>query len=153
MSGKPKAIIFDLDGTLCDVEHRRHYVTGEKKYWDAFHGALVDDKPHGWCVWMARAAEKDGGVRVIFVTGREEKYRPQTIHWIRTHVKFEPNQYKLFMRPDKDYRPDEIIKKELYDKCVAPMFDVMMVVDDRKKVTDMWRSIGLTCLQCAEGNF
>jgi membrane protease subunit (stomatin/prohibitin family) len=31
-----KVIICDLDGTLCDCEHRRHFTQGEEKNWDKF---------------------------------------------------------------------------------------------------------------------
>lgn len=31
--------IFDLDGTVADLTHRLHFITGETKDWDGFHGA------------------------------------------------------------------------------------------------------------------
>ena len=31
--------------------------------------------------------------------------------------------------------------------------DVLMTVDDRQRVVDMWRAEGLTCLQVAPGDF
>jgi hypothetical protein len=31
--------------------------------------------------------------------------------------------------------------------------DIVCVFDDRQKVVDMWRDMGLTCMQVAPGNF
>lgn len=31
-----KAVIFDIDGTLADLSHRLHHVSGKPKNWDAF---------------------------------------------------------------------------------------------------------------------
>ena len=32
-------------------------------------------------------------------------------------------------------------------------YSASIVLDDRKQVVDMWRSLGLTCLQVADGDF
>jgi hypothetical protein len=50
------------------------------------------------------------------------------------------------------FKPDEILKKQMLDDHVD-IDDVFCVVDDRQKVVDMWREIGLTCFQVAPGNF
>lgn len=42
---KPKAYIFDIDGTIADCSHRLHFITGEHKNWDAFYDACLDDAP------------------------------------------------------------------------------------------------------------
>jgi hypothetical protein len=62
-------------------------------------------------------------------------------------------RFPLFMRGDDDYRPDEIVKRELYEENVLGNYDVVGVIDDRSKVVKMWRELGLTCLQVAEGAF
>jgi len=38
-------IIFDVDGTLTDVSHRRHYVTGGNTDWGKFFDEMVNDPP------------------------------------------------------------------------------------------------------------
>ena len=47
---------------------------------------------------------------------------------------------------------DEILKKDMLVKHLD-INDIFMVVDDRQKVVDMWRSLGLICFQVAEGKF
>lgn len=56
--------------------------------------------------------------------------------------------YDLFMR-EADY----IVKAELFDKYVRHNYNVIGVLDDRTQVVNMWRSMGLTCLQVAPGDF
>ena len=58
------------------------------------------------------------------------------------------------MRPHKtmNFVSDEILKKDMLDKHVD-INDVFLVVDDRNKVVDMWRSLGLTVFQVADGDF
>lgn len=149
MRKKRAAIIVDLDGTLCDTKHRQHLV--EKKKWDEFYEALVDDRPHDWCERLVQAMGEKG-YEIVFVSGRPEKYRTATLDWF-DRVDSDFRCYPLFMRKDGDFRQDAIIKEEIYREHIEPQFDVQFCVDDRKQVVDMWRSIGLTCLQCAEGNF
>ena len=54
--------------------------------------------------------------------------------------------------PDMRFMPDEILKKKMLDTFVDKN-DVLMTVDDRQKVVNMWRAEGLTCLQVAPGDF
>ena len=59
------------------------------------------------------------------------------------------------MRPTENkwkFMPDEKLKLQwLTDMDWKD--NVEMVFDDRQKVVDMWREIGLTCMQVAPGNF
>ena len=46
MIRKQKHIIFDIDGTIADVEHRRKFVDGSQQVdWPAFKAATVHDTP------------------------------------------------------------------------------------------------------------
>ena len=47
---------------------------------------------------------------------------------------------------------DEILKKDMLDNHVD-IDDVFLVVDDRNKVVKMWRSLGLSVFQVADGDF
>jgi hypothetical protein len=57
------------------------------------------------------------------------------------------------MREAGDSRKDSIVKQELYERHIKPSYDVFVVLDDRNQVVDMWRSLGLVCLQVAPGDF
>jgi adenylate cyclase class IV len=57
------------------------------------------------------------------------------------------------MRKTGDNRPDNIVKKEIFDSNIKNNYYIEFVLDDRNKVVKMWRELGLTCLQVADGNF
>jgi len=86
----------------------------------------------------------------IFVSGREEKYREQTEKFLLKHG---IDYIDLFMRKTDDNRKDAIIKREIFDNEIRNKYNVSFVLDDRNQVVEMWRSLGLTCLQVADGNF
>lgn len=148
---KQLAIICDLDGTLCNVDHRRHFLDETPPDWKSFNESCVTDKMNRWCAILLQRMR--GGFypcQILLVSGRDEEYRPHTEEWLE---QFDIWHNGLFMRKVGDDRPDEVIKEEIYRTHIQPHYDVLFVVDDRKKVVDMWRRIGLVCLQCAEGNF
>jgi len=79
-----------------------------------------------------------------------EKYRKRTNDWLtKNGVWYD----FMLMRKDDDTRQDYIIKEELYKEGIKPHYKVLFVVDDRQQVVDAWRKLGLTCLQCAHGNY
>lgn len=90
-------------------------------------------------------------VRRLMTLARHESGRRDTDRWIRQHVTSSPGP--LFMRADGDGRKDAVVKRELFDKHVRHEYNVVAVLDDRQQVVDMWRSLGLTCLQVAPGDF
>lgn len=79
-----------------------------------------------------------------------EKSREQTQKWL---IDRGIHWNALFMRKDGDMRNDAIIKKEIYEENIKGRYEVLFVLDDRNRVVDFWRSIGLICLQVAPGDF
>lgn len=146
---KKRAIICDIDGTIANIDHRQHLVQGHRKDWKAFFARVDKDTPNEWCVNIIQMYIA-AGFEIIFMSGRHEELRKVTEKWLDDHVKV---SYKLFMRMSKDYRQDCIIKEELYNDFVKDDFNIEIVIDDRQQVVDMWRKLGLTCLQCAKGDF
>ena len=149
-----KTVIFDLDGTLANIDARRNLATkpNGKLDWNVFHNPLNIklDVPNEPVVKMAQLFAENGFNIVIF-SGRTDKTERRTRSWLSNNrVPF----HKLVMRPHKtmNFIPDEILKKDMLDKH-ADINDVFLVVDDRNKVVDMWRSLGLNTFQVAPGDF
>jgi len=146
---KMKAILVDLDGTLCDVEHRVQHVQTKNKNWKMFHDLMVHDDLNHWCFELIEAMS-DRGYKIIFVTGRGEPWRAPTESWLTKHkIKYE----HLYMRGVLDHREDSDVKEDIYQHMIEQRYQVLFVVDDRQSVVDRWRKLKLTCLQCAPGNF
>lgn len=143
----PEAVIFDVDGTLARMvargpfdEHLVHTDEGIEPVLD-----------------MAYAAYKTGKV-LIFMSGRTDGCKPATLQWLIEQMPWLTNfdcEFHLFMRRTVEDRgrPDDDVKYDLFNEHVAPHFHVVYTVDDRNKVVKMWREIGLTCAQVAEGDF
>ncbi len=142
----PKAVIFDLDGTLADNNHR-----GAFEY-----EKLVNDTPIEFVKNLAVMYHKQG-YRIICVSGRNSgneqannKFRELTSQWlIGNNIPF----HGLYMRAHNDFRKDDIVKEEIFWEHIAPKYNVEVAVDDRDQVVEMWRRIGVNCLQCNFGEF
>ena len=168
-------IIFDLDGTLALVEKRVEKATTRKKAngedaldWGIFFDGknIQLDEPNYPVISMAQMYYREGYKIVIF-SGRNDRSFHTTKEWLNTHnVPFDllvmrPDKFKSDSwpiadgnpaTPDMRWMPDEILKKKMLDTFVDKT-DVLMTVDDRQKVVDMWRAEGLTCFQVAPGDF
>ena len=150
MKKERKTIIFDVDGTIADVEHRRHLVNGDNKDWKNFRLATVDDTPVQWVCDIAKRYVAQGD-EVAFFSARNESEREitekQISQWIGDGHK------GVFLRPDGDFRSDAEFKQEVLDSLRENDFNPDLVFDDRNQVVDMWRRNGVPCFQVAEGDF
>lgn len=135
----PKAIIVDVDGTLAHMVNRGPYDT--TKYMDD----EVDDDIRR----IVNTHHASGHV-IIIMSGRDEQFSGVTREWLVKHEIFFD---EIWMRPNNDRRPDNIVKEELYDKYVLGRYNIKLVLDDRNQVVNMWRDRGLKCLQVADGDF
>jgi hypothetical protein len=158
---KRKAIIVDLDGTLCNHDLRQQRVIDlgyknlkwEAKHYDEFYKGVELDDVHHWCRDLVRLYLTNRYF-IVFLTGRPEKYRAATRVWIHEKVGLiQGLHYELYMRPDGMYDCDTTVKKQTYLDKIRPSYNIDFVLEDRNKVVRMWRELGLTCLHVAEGDF
>ena len=145
-----QTIIFDVDGTIADVEHRRHHVTQRPTDWKSFKEQTRFDTPVEWVCDIAKRHIARGD-DVAFFSARNEEQRSLTEAQIDERIG--KGHKGLFLRPDGDFRPDEEFKSALADKFEEFGGKIDIVFDDRNKVVDMWRARGTTCVQVAEGDF
>jgi len=138
---KTNAIMCDLDGTISLLNGRNPYKA------ETCNEDLVNEP-----VAKLVDAMYLKGYAIIFLSGREDKYRPQTEEFLSKAV--ECDNYLLFMRATGDYRKDSIVKRELFINNVQSKWNVLFALDDRQQVVDMWRDeCELTCFQVAKGDF
>ena len=142
-SEKTKAIVCDLDGTLSIFE----YMSGLKLR-SAYDASNADEDIICKPVAEALKGFCSLGYEIIFVSGREERFREPTEKFLRNvSEKFEFKWSKLFMRPEGDFRKDCIIKEEIYEREFKD-YNVLAVFDDRPQVVKMLRSKGYYVFDC-----
>jgi predicted kinase len=160
--GAPEAVLCDLDGTLALIHGRSPYDASDCDIKDFPNVPVIE----------TILAHYAAGRKIIFCSGREDKYRPETVRFIEkwvTHPKYvvktdttfgpegdmvnRPIPYQLHMRKTDDFRKDAIIKEEIYKEHIEGKYNVLLVLDDRDQVVEFWRGKGLTCFQVAYGNF
>ena len=140
-------VIFDIDGTLADISHRRHHIEKKSKDWDAFFRGIPQDKAIKSIVRLCNILY-ESGVRILLCTGRREQDRMETVKWLAQNgIQY----HELILRRDDDRRSDVIVKREML--AGLDRSKILFVVEDRSGVVEMWRSEGLVCLQCAPGEF
>lgn len=133
----PRAVIFDMDGTLASMTHRERFVQESPKNWSMFHGGMVLDRPIREMVLQARAARRRGD-RVIIVTLRPERFSRHTRRWLRDNdVPFD----EAYFRPEGNYERGDVVKRDIYDRHIRDRFDVVMSYDDNPTMVDMWSEL------------
>ncbi len=155
-----KAIIFDIDGTLANIDHRAHFVEGSNPDWDRFYESMYRDDPIESGVMILQALDQyikqhDLSIEIFLFTGRPERYREITQKWFRDNTNIDSSIYfsNLWMRPNDNFDPDVELKMDWYEILSDNGYDFVMVFDDRKSVVDAWRDIGIQCYQCDKEEF
>lgn len=161
---KPSAIIIDLDGTLSDMDKRRHYLERCPPDFDTFNAACLGDPPNDWCVKIARAFAAYG-VKILIVSARAgERVNihvdgrkvldttgwSDTMAWLKT---YEVPYDQVYLRTNSyDKRTDVEVKQDIYKRLIKPRYNVLFAIDDKLRIAQLWRKLGLVCLHCAEGD-
>jgi hydroxymethylpyrimidine pyrophosphatase-like HAD family hydrolase len=141
---KKPAIICDLDGTLALLGKRSPYYAGK---------AHIVDSPNMPVVETVKQFH-NAGYQIIFVTGREQKFREQSVAQIETYTKLTADEYILYMREDGDKQKDATFKEFIYRSFIEPNYDVLFALEDRDQMVKAYREVmNVPCFQVAEGNF
>lgn len=149
-------VVFDLDGTLSDDSWRSHLVEATidaegnplRRDWDKYHSESKHDMPIDAMVATYKAY-MEHGFGIIILTGRPNKFRQQTIEWLREHRIY---YHMLLMRPDNDYTPSGKLKvRMLRDFGLTPK-RVMLVFDNDERVVNELYDMGYTALLVKKGN-
>lgn len=143
--GLPRAIIVDMDATLCfNTSGRPFYGKG------AAEGMLEDVPNSGVCELVKSLYAED--YKVLIVTGREgtEEIVEATKGWL---AKWDIEYDEAFFRPKGNYDAGDLCKRDIYEKNIKDKYNISFVLEDNQKCVKMWRELGLTCLQPNDGTF
>lgn len=152
-------IVFDIDGTLADISHRRHFLDQKPKDWKAFFAGMVNDPknmPVALTYYALQEEEEFQENTLIIVSGRPDNYRTVTVDWLEGMLFMSAANCEtdLYMRKEGDFRDDDIVKSEIFD-AIEKRFGrkIDLSFDDRGRIVKMCRERGTPCFQVAEGDF
>lgn len=134
---KLNTFIVDIDGTLA--------LRGERDPYD--YSRVGEDLPINPVVFVVQHLSLFS--TIVIVSGRSEECRWQTEMWLHSYkIIFDD----FFMREKKDNRSDHIVKKEIYEIKIRPVYkNILGVFDDRLSVIRMWEELGLFVFNCNAG--
>ncbi|MFD9077306.1 hypothetical protein ACFQ7B_26235 [Streptomyces erythrochromogenes] len=135
-TSRPPLAVFDIDNTLADTAHRQHFLERRPRDWAGFFGAAPADPP--LARGIALAVESSADCEVVYLTGRPERCRADTVEWLTRHGLPEG---RLWMRGNQDRRPARTTKLEVLGR-IARGRQVRMLVDDDELVCQAARAAG-----------
>ena len=138
---KKNIVICDIDGTIANNDHRQHLLKNFKD-WDKFFAQLHLDKPIYEIIDKVIGLNNKGK-KIIFITGRPEKYREQTLKWLKNFFNF---NFCLIMRSDDDLRSKVLIKEELF-KLHFQQNEVFIVFENDQDLINLWKKLDLNVFQ------
>lgn len=126
---KPKAVVFDLDWTLCELklESERNNHKGDEKSIDILYPI--------YC-WLTH-------YQIILLSWRKEKYRDVTKKWLHD------NDYhfdEIILQTKSTADKNHIFKREQLQK-IQEQYDVIGVIDDNPDMIEVCRDLSITLLQ------
>lgn len=136
-----KCVIFDLDGTMCNISHRNPY--------DASN--CDKDKPNKHVVELCKLFFKNDH-KIFFFSGREDQHKEITMAWLDSHF---GHPYELYMRETGNKEDDRLLKERLFNTHVKEKFNCNAWVDDRLRVCKFVHEAGLPLFRVGdpEANF
>lgn len=163
---KNRIVISDLDGTISDAAHRLHFLYEEgesrepglprehrkKRDWDGFYAACVDDAPIHSTIAILQGLHMQGHPIWIF-TGRSGATAEATEQWLKDNLV--PCEMML-MRNVGDHTEDHRLKKKWLNELKPQLTGdqgIILALEDRTRVVNMWRENGIPCHQVCPGDF
>jgi hypothetical protein len=133
--------VFDLDNTLADTAHRQRFLERKPRDWNGFFAAAPQDPPLAEGVALARESARE--CEVLYLTGRPERCRRDTVDWLAAHGLPEG---RIRMRRDNDRRPARRTKLEIL-RDLARTREIRVLVDDDELVCADAERAGFTVVR------
>jgi predicted kinase len=137
----PKAVIFDVDGTMTlGPNHRSPYDMSK----------VSQDEPNLYTLAFLDSFCADKNVSIFILSGREEIAEKDTLQWINKysngnfHQAFNDGRVRVIMRENNNNEADDLLKDRFYLQHIKNLYHVVAVFDDRLRVcVNVWHRYGL----------
>ena len=145
IEGKEDVAICDLDGSLA--------LFGSKSPYERdFENDIINEQVLN-ILWGAISNPKSSVKKVFFFSGRNSKYREQTLEFLNKCGFADKLHFELHMRKENDMRRDSLVKMEMYEELIRGKYNLSFVIDDRLQVIEeVWNKIGAFVLNVNQGN-
>ena len=135
------AVVFDVDGTLADVDEFLHHLAhrpDSPRDWKGFHTAVGKAKVKMEVYAMLQLyLMRD--VTVIILTSRNKEWKQETENWLgRNQIRYD----KLVMRSKGDRRSAPEFKEEKLKK-ISQKYNIVQVFDDHPGVVGVAKELGI----------
>ena len=125
-------IACDIDGTLFNNEHRVEFIPHDKSHtdnWRRFNELHIYDEPIQYRIKFLRLLAMMPGVRIVYITGRSDEFRDETIS--RLNLVQAPKG-NLYMRQSDDHRKAADVKIDIIRRAIG--HDGFALIDDDASV-------------------
>lgn len=145
---KRKAYLFDIDGTLANIEPYLHHIRNLnddpdfKKDYETFHKESINANANLDVKNMLDNARYHGHDILIF-TSRKNSWRPETNFWL---LKNGIHHDALFMRSNSNTDTHAKVKKDMLSEA-ARYWDIIFAIDDNPSIVQMLREQGIETMQ------
>jgi hypothetical protein len=147
VSGGP-AVVFDMDGVLSDATRRQYLLERPRRDWDAFFDACGDDELIDDVAALLDVLAADH--RVVLLTARPVRVRPQTLGWLARHnLRWD----LLIMREWGDYGAARHFKRDTVDELRAYGFEPRLAFEDDRRNVEMFHAAGVPCIYIHSGYY
>lgn len=129
-----KCTILDIDGTIsepCDRDIYDNVKCIDDYLQTHIYNAIKDVK------------------NLIICTGRSVESSKSTLEWLSKH---NINFTKIYFRNKDDYRPDWVVKEEMW-KDISKRYNIELMYEDRNQVVRRARALGLNVAHVKYGNY
>lgn len=145
-SRKFGTVIFDIDGCIALVPPGRRM---DFKDAEACSALMMANAPSKGLIHLIQLLY-NAGKEIVLMTARPDTFRDCTIGYLVQH---NVPYHILYMRTaqEADWH-DYDLKKRMYERLKVRGCNVLLAVEDRHSVVDMWRQQGVLCLQPANSD-
>jgi uncharacterized HAD superfamily protein len=140
-TGMRDAVIFDIDGTLADVDEFLHHLVhrpDSPRDWKGFHTAVGKAKVKQDVLSMLKLYTIRN-INIILLTSRNEEWRGETVGWLKkNHIPYDV----LMMRSKGDRRSAPEFKEDRFKK-ISQDWNIVQVFDDHPGVCGVAKELGI----------